>query len=350
VTELVSVYKLNNPFEVVLGLNGRRPIKADLERHHTIIAGSTGSGKTNELHGILCQFFGKNSRFTDVADVYLIDLKDDPHDSLQAWKPLLAGFASIGEDGSIDQAISLLNTIQRLIRTGQQKKRVVLMIDEVAMLTFQAPDATVRKEGERLLTIISSQLRAWGVLICATQHPKWDQVPTAIRYNLSRQVCFMVANRDHAGVILNTRPSEDELPNKPGEFIMRQPGSRQLIHGQAMLVNLPGDIDKVVWACLGDGADSDWRVKLLWDAASQKLAGGKVDGIQKMRKAGTYGQDVLEAAYRNYALAGAFTAPERRGEGYILSADFPTAVGLVKNYIADGSWQQDPKPFTEKEN
>lgn len=344
VSDIVSVHKLK-PFEVVLGFSGPRPIKVDFKKHHTLIGSTTGGGKTNLLNAILIQLFGKGKRFSEDSEVYLIDLKGDENDCLAMWRPLLAGYAEFDEN-EIDNAIRLLLLILDRMENGSENKHIILVIDEVAMLTSQSSDRGQMKTATRILTRVLSQLRSRGTVIMAVQHPRYDVVPTPIRSNADRKIMLPVDGRDHARVVLGgMRPNDSELPERPGEFLLKEPGRRGLTRGQAMLVELPSEIDQTVFANIEDHL-SDQRLKLFHDIVAGKVTGAPIDGVVKVAKTRKdFTQGGVQTAYRNYALAGALSAPERRGQSYVLAVDYHQALSLLKEYISKGNWMQQPDPF-----
>ena len=254
-------------------------------------------------------------------------------------------------EAGIGQAIRLLEEVEQDMRYGDTSKKILLMIDEIAMLTHQAPDRGERASAIRLLTTILSQLRSRGVVIMAVQHPRFDVVPTPIRTNADRKIMFSVDSRDHARVILGMRPNDNELPVQPGEFLLKEPGVRGLIHGQAMLVRLPGDIDATIYANIEDTLEDDARIRLFHDAAANLEAGASILGINKM--APTHkdlGYDYVKNAYRNYGLAGALTPPTTKGQSYLLALPYPMALEALRQYIREGRWSQNADAFLEGNN
>jgi len=348
VSDILTVHpSLTQPMECIIGYNKKRPIKVNFANHHTLIAASTGGGKSNLLNGILIQLFGKGAIFRDTCDVYLIDLKGDERDYLRHWSPLLAGYATYSEN-ELDDAIAVLNLIVDRIMSRQHGKHILLIIDEVAVLTHHSLDRHKMRESIALLTRILSQLRTYGSVIMSAQYPKFDVIPTPIRGNAPRKIMFMVDSRDQAGTILGVRPSESELPVQIGEFLIKEPGTRGFQRGKSMLVDVPREIDQVVFGQITDHL-SEPRLKIFHELSSSLLPGASIPGVQRM--AASYeniSQADLMGWYRNYALAGAFAPPERKGQPYKLAVDWQTGIQLIKTYIASGQWQEQPEAFLDE--
>lgn len=347
-TDITSSYSLN-PFEVVLH-SSRRPIKVDFKKHHTLIAGMTGFGKTNIINLILVQLFGKGVSFSDLCDVYLFDLKGDCDDYLHLWKPLLKGYYSITEDrAGIGGALNVLEAIANEVHTGEKDKHIIVIIDEVAVLTAHAPDKRIRTWGKATLGSLASKLRSRGTLIAATQYPKHDVLPLEIRSNLDRKIGLGVDDRIQADLIWRTIPSDETWPVHPGEFLIREPGRRGLRAGRAMLVRLPEDIERIVGNVMVANGQDDKRLMFFAEIAVGLNVGASIVGVnRRIKDAKELGQDHIPQAkmvvwYRNFALAGALAPPERRGQQYKLAKPYTEALICVRGYINRNEWKEEPE-------
>jgi hypothetical protein len=349
VLEINSAHRLDDPFDVVLGYDGMRVIKVNLRRHHTIIGSTTGAGKTNLINSLLIQLFGRGSVFTSACDVYLIDLKNDEFDYLSMWIPLLAGYATIDSTG-IGPAVDLLSGLVGHMETGRHDKHTILIIDEMAFLTAMATDKDQERLARMLLRRIMSQYRTWGTVIGAVQHAKYDIVPTEIRVNMDRKVALKVESKDHAKTILGYRPEKHELPWEPGQFLLNEPGRRELVSGKCLLVQVPQEIEAII----GNNIESsllNWQEEFFYDMAKGLVPGGPTPGIVKLSKATPYTQTEIQTAKRHFALAGALTPPdEGGGQAYLLAEELPLAIGMVRNYVRMGRWTDVPPAFVKQTN
>lgn len=324
--------------EVIVGFKAkRRPFRINLLESHTLLGATTGGGKTFLLHNILIQLFNKGNKFTSGVDVYICDLKGHPNDMLERWSPVLSGYAKRSADGDISSVLALLRFIDGQLQK-QLPKKIMLFVDEVAVVTQDA-------EGDALLGRIASQLRLNGALIVTIQHPHHTAMKTLIKHNIERRICGIVMNESQGSVILETRVKDDDLPSSRGEFVIREPGHRHLIKVNSRMVDLPGDIDKVVTTVLELSTDHDDRIKLFTDVAGNKETGDSLPGVAKV--SGTWNvagaQHWVMTCYRNFALAGAFEPPEKRGQPYKMAVSYLVGLTLIKQYLADGSWQEDPE-------
>lgn len=350
VSELNIVYRMKG-LEVILGMDKyHRPIRVDLNKYHTLIAGITGSGKTMMLNMIIAQLVGRGSRFFSEYDLYIVDLKNDEKDYLSCWKGVVTGYYSIDENGSTESAILALRDIVNRIHRHPGKKQTVVIIDELAMLTSQAPTTDLRKKGDAVLQRLAAQLRSSGALIVATQRPHFDTIGRGVSGNLDRKICLRVDdNSDSARLVLRHKPRVDATNLRNGEFILKEPGVRDNERvARTMLMNLPGEIDAIIYSVMADKIEQDERLKLFAQIAANIKRGSRVPGVQQMRKTTpNWTLTDLQDAYWNYVRAGAFvnsrTTPDGRATQRLLAEEFPDAVGLVHSYIRQGRWKASPR-------
>lgn len=306
VLDINSFHRLKG-LEVVLGYAGvGRVLKIDLDRYHTIIAGSTGTGKTNILNSIIAQLVQRGPVFLNNYDLYMIDLKSSKEDNLFMWQPVITGYYSIDADGTTASAIEALVQIADEMQHDTTGKRKVVIIDELAMLTSMAPNSDLRKRGQAILMRLAAQLRDKGSLVVATQRPVFDTIPRAISGNLERKVCLRVDdNRDSARLILRHMPKTDATSLLEGEFILKEPGNKNIEQvGRSMLMELPGDIDRVVMSVIDTKSSSDNRLRLFREVANHLDEGGRVSGINRVSKSHDMSAEEIKHFYRNYAHSG----------------------------------------------
>lgn len=323
-----------HPYEITLGKNNGRDFVVNIMSHHTLIGATSGGGKSWLLHSILKQLFDKGRMFYDNTDVYIVDLKGHPRDMFQYWNPVLSGYATRIAN-NLEDAVSMLQTIET--KLGEElDKKILLIVDEVHILTND-------KEGDRLLASIASQLRLNGALILLVQHSQYGIIKTFVRYNIERRICGLVMSRNQAQIILDVRPKEDELPDRVGEYLIREPGKNRLIRVATDKLELPDDITRTVKNVLAVKSENMPEMKLLIDVIGDKKLGDRIVGVRKVAEDLDLpnSQDFVMVAYRNFTRAGIFTSPEKRGGAYTLAvADINEAVTRLKDYLPN--WMTAP--------
>lgn len=353
VTQYESRYRLKL-FEVILSNSSFKLVKADFHSHHTLIGASSGWGKTNLINSILVQLFNKGKKFVDACDVYLIDLKGDENDYLHLWKPVLAGYFSISERNNVmERVIHTLNGIiedmHRRHKEGDSEKRILVIIDEIAMLTTMSSDKAFKGDAIAALNRLSGQLRSRGTIIAATQYPKYDVLPTSSRFNMDRRICLYVNNTSEGQVVLGTKPRPDELATQKGEFLLREPGKPGLIKGHAMLVDIPAEIDRVVYGILDRAIEDDIRLRLFREVTEGREVCEAIVGMNKVYKSMGMSLHEVKVAYRHFALAGAFEPPKtEKGSSYHLLVPYEEGFTMVRRYIEEGNWHNDPESLAGK--
>ncbi len=116
---------------------------------------------------------------------------------------------------------------------------IVVIIDELADLMLVAQDKV-----ETAITRLAALSRAVGIhLILATQRPSVDVITGVIKANFPARVGFKVASVVDSRTILDAKGAEKLLGR--GDMLFIQPGSDNMIRGQAPLI-IDEEINKVV--------------------------------------------------------------------------------------------------------
>jgi len=349
--DYISRFRLK-PLEVVLSHAGERAIRIDLARHHTLVAGMTGFGKTNFINLIMTQLFAKGTAFTNVCEVYLFDLKGEEEDFLHLWGSIPGvHYISLTGDGNIQQAIEILDELARTAHYGKKGRHILVVIDEAAALTTQVHDRHLKSWSKSTLITLAQKLRSRGTLLLATQHPRSDVIDAAITNNMDRKIGFHVDGDTPFDVIFRRRPQRGErLPQQPGEFLLREPGRRGLQFGKMMRVNLPGDVDRVIFGVLSARGIEDKRVHFLGQVIAGLRVGASLPGINKIAKKGSSELSPADVTvyYRNYANASILEAPTAKGQAYTLKVRPEQSYDLLRQFISAGKWQQSPPAFIQK--
>lgn len=347
VLDINSVYRLKG-LEVILGFDHtRRPIRIDLDKYHTLIAGVTHAGKTTALNGIIAQLISR-PYFREEYDLYLLDLKSSKEDYLALWKPVISGYFTIDHRGSSEEAIIALEQIAEQMHRQDSGKKILLIVDELAMLTSQSMDRNLTRMGHAIMQRLSAQIMDRGAILAATQRPHYEVVSRGVSSNLERKICLRVDDQAVAQMILRFKPTTDCISLRNGEFLLKEPGApnREQI-GRTLLMKLPQEIDKTVARLIEIDAESDERLAIFKQAAQLLNCGDTLPGVNReFWKGRGYGTELLRTAYKNYALAGATVAHvDKRNQpnAYLLSEDFKLAYRKVIEYIQQGKWQAAPE-------
>ncbi|THG30564.1 hypothetical protein E6C70_14440 [Glaciibacter flavus] len=150
---------------------------------HTLVAGSSGSGKASIVWGLL---LGLAQPIRDgVVEVWGIDRKGGME--LAMGKPLLTRFAADAQRSVIlleDAVIAMQSRATELAgRTRQHvatsgSPTVVVLIDELAALTAYETDRDLMQRANKALATLASQGRAVGFIVFAClQDPRKETLP-----------------------------------------------------------------------------------------------------------------------------------------------------------------------------
>jgi DNA segregation ATPase FtsK/SpoIIIE, S-DNA-T family len=266
------------------------PIVADLtEMPHLLIAGSTGSGKSVSINGIITSLLYKFSpdqlRFV-MIDPKVVELqqynalphlvvpvvndpkkvilalrwvvnemekryqifarvgvrnirsfnerpKDKPLPKSEPELPLRAKKEKIeaGADGfavEVDEEIVVPRDDDIVI--PEKLSYIVVIIDELADLMLVAP-----ADVEMAIARITQMARAAGIhCIVATQRPSVDVITGVIKANIPARIAFQVAAKVDSRTILDAMGA-DKLLGK-GDMLYLPPGSAKLIRAQGVLI------------------------------------------------------------------------------------------------------------------
>ena len=236
-------------------------IVEDLSRMpHLLIAGTTGSGKSVCINGILVSLLLTRSPH-DVqlilVDPKMVELQmfaNVPHmmlpvvsDMRQATNVLLwatdkmegryelfqragvrniKGYNALGEEG-LKQRLGEEFDPER---TPRHVPYIVMVIDEMADLMMAS-----KKEAELSITRLAQKSRAVGIhVIVATQRPSTDVITGVLKGNLPCRIAFQVASKVDSRVILDSMGAEKLLGQ--GDMLYTPPQSSQIKRVQGALV------------------------------------------------------------------------------------------------------------------
>jgi energy-coupling factor transporter ATP-binding protein EcfA2 len=198
---------------------------------HLLIAGTTGSGKSEALNTILAgltKFYGP-----DEVRLQLIDPKGTELDHLSDSE-YVDGEIGWDEEDAInilsrsveemqaryvkfkERKVRSLSDYNRVVGDEQKIARWVLVLDEYADLTSE-PEA--KKTIEASLKRLAQKARAAGIhVIIATQKPDASVISTNLRSNLPAQLALRVKSANESRVIMDD-PGAESLAGKGDAFL-----------------------------------------------------------------------------------------------------------------------------------
>ncbi|EHJ07731.1 DNA translocase FtsK [Staphylococcus simiae] len=222
----------NNKLEVGLGRDiSGDPITVQLdEMPHLLVAGSTGSGKSVCINGIITSIL-LNAKPHEVKlmlidpkmvelNVYngiphlLIPVVTNPHKAAQALEKIVAEMERRYDlfQHSSTRNIKGYNAFIRKQNQELDEKQaelpyIVVIVDELADLMMVAG-----KEVENAIQRITQMARAAGIhLIVATQRPSVDVITGIIKNNIPSRIAFAVSSQTDSRTIIGTGGAEKLL-------------------------------------------------------------------------------------------------------------------------------------------
>jgi len=232
------------PLALGVDISGH-PVVVDLARMpHLLIAGTTGSGKSVGVNGMICSMLMtyspkdlrlimvdpkmlELSMYNDIPHL-LVPVVIDPHKAAKAlaWavyemerRYRLMSEAKVRNLEGYNKAVSKVTDAERL-------PYIIIVIDELADLMMVAG-----KEVEQSICRLAQKARAAGLhLILATQRPSVDVITGLIKANLPTRISFQVSSRIDSRTILDSMGAEQLLGH--GDSLLLS-GGRDLrrVHG-----------------------------------------------------------------------------------------------------------------------
>lgn len=233
----------SSPLLLPLGVDTRgNPVVNDLEpMPHLLIAGTTRSGKSVALHGILCSLLFRTS--PSEVRLLLLDPKRNEFTHYDHVPHLLAPVVIQTNQAVVAlqwMTVEMESRYQRMngigVRNlaGWRMKRaehdqlgcsnalipevpplLVVVVDELADLMLQSDKAV-----EGSLVRLAQMGRAAGIhLVLATQRPSRDVLTGLIKSNIPARLSFKVTSAMDSRIILDTGGAENLLGRGDGLFI-----------------------------------------------------------------------------------------------------------------------------------
>jgi len=210
---------------------------------HLLIAGSTGSGKSVAIHGLMVSLLYRNSpdnlRFllVDPKRVELSAYSGIPHllapVITDAKKTILALKWAVSE---MERRYELLQAAKardihsyQAIKTSGENPMpyIVIVIDELADIM-----ATYPRELEASIVRLAQMSRAVGIhLIVSTQRPSVEVITGLIKANITSRIAFQVASQVDSRTILDMAGAEKLLGNGDMLFLSGDTSKPKRIQG-----------------------------------------------------------------------------------------------------------------------
>ncbi|MET0730906.1 MAG: DNA translocase FtsK, partial [Solirubrobacterales bacterium] len=214
---------------------------------HTIVAGTTGSGKSGCINAILCSVLMHASPnevrmvLVDPKRVELNHYERLPHLLTPVvTNPRLAANVLGNLIGEMESRYAVMGEARarNLVELNRARKRagesplphILCVIDELADLMMVAP-----AEVEDSIIRLAQKSRAVGIhLLLATQRPSTDVITGTIKVNIPARIAFSVASQVDSRVILDQGGAESLLGQ--GDMLFRPVGTSKLQRIQGAFV------------------------------------------------------------------------------------------------------------------
>ncbi len=206
------------------------------QKVHFLIGGTTGSGKTNHSHNLICSSLLMNKNISMV----IIDIKNDLNMYKEIdnvlWINEINKIVELTELLIIDlkKRSNLFSTVPFCKdietynnKTGDNIPYIVLFVEEIAEIQSQAS-----KEQWKIIEgnfeSIAQLSRSLGYrVIFSTQKPNVDIISTIIKGNCPTRLCFKVLNKIESNVILDN--GNGSKISQVGQYIYQHYGIEKII-------------------------------------------------------------------------------------------------------------------------
>ncbi|ARJ51725.1 DNA translocase FtsK [Staphylococcus lutrae] len=257
-------FPTTNKLEVALGRDiSGEPVTAELNKMpHLLVAGSTGSGKSVCINGIITSIL-LNAKPHEVKlmmiDPKMVELNvyngiphlltpvvTNPHKAAQALEKVVAEmerrydlFQHSGTRNIEGFNAFVAQKNKELAEKEPLLPYIVVIVDELADLMMVAG-----KDVETAITRITQMARAAGIhLIIATQRPSVDVITGLIKNNIPSRIAFAVSSQTDSRTIIDSGGAEKLLGKGDMLFIKNGGSTRTRVQGAFLSDN---EVQKVV--------------------------------------------------------------------------------------------------------
>jgi hypothetical protein len=234
----------NSKIPVGVDMNGmlRFADFAQPEHSHLLVAGTTGSGKSEWLRTMLAGLLVSNT--PDTLRFVLIDPKRNAFLSLRSSpyllrpivfpdsEPVSKVLESLAEE--MDRRYRLLaesgsdNLAEHVQRTGQSLPRIICVCDEYADLLKRDHDE--KKAIEHQINRLGAKARAAGIhLTLATQQPSRETIRGALDANIPARISLKTSSPIESRMLLATNGAENLLGH--GDLLFKDIGDPVRLQG-----------------------------------------------------------------------------------------------------------------------
>jgi hypothetical protein len=199
---------------------------------HMMIAGFTGSGKSNYVNSLICTLISLHS--PEDVRLILVDLKDGIEFSSYARVPHLHGemVDTVSKLADRLEELEAVMTDRNRMMRGKAKSlgeykakypeekvpRLVVIIDEVASIIGQGEST---KRVNHSLRQLTAKGRAAGIhIILSTQRPSVDVIDGGVKVNLAARLVGRMPSHVDSLTVLGTGDAKD-ISNVPGRMILQ---------------------------------------------------------------------------------------------------------------------------------
>jgi S-DNA-T family DNA segregation ATPase FtsK/SpoIIIE len=261
--DVFSEYPDANDWSLPVGLGkdiSGRAVFFDLaEMPHLLVAGTTGSGKSVMLNGLLTSLLLTTDPrqvkmvLVDPKRVELSQFARVPHlitpvvtDVKKAANALSWAVSEMERRYEVLERMGVRSLEGYNDRAEKQMPYVVIVIDELADLMMTAAakveDAVIR---------LAQKARAVGIhLVVATQRPSVDVITGMIKANVPSRIAFAVSSQIDSRVILDTSGAEALLGQ--GDMLFKPVSALRPSRVQGAYIS-ESEVDHVVSACIEAG-------------------------------------------------------------------------------------------------
>lgn len=264
-----------------------KPVIADLaEMPHLLIAGTTGSGKTVCVNGIILSILFNASpqevKFL-MIDPKMVELA--PYNKLpHLLTPVVTDHKKVAAalgwvTSEMDERYRLLakEGVRNIDAYNQKKQKlpyIVVIIDELADLMMVARDQI-----ESAIARLAQLSRAVGIhLVLATQRPSVDVITGVIKANFPARISFKVASKVDSRTVLDMNGSEKLLGR--GDLLFLQPGQAKPVRAQSSFLK-DREIENVL-DFIKKQAQPAYDGAILQEQEQVQLGGGDKDELYDM--------------------------------------------------------------------
>ncbi len=238
-----------------------RKVYGDISKMiHMLVAGSSGSGKSEFLKSLIISMIYKYSPeelrlilidpkktefvlYNNLPHLMVNEIITEPNKAVQSlnWAigEMNRRYSLFEQMSRSGQYVVNLDQYNEHMEKGSRLPKIVIIIDELADLMLAA-----KKEMEDRIQNLTQKARAAGIhLIVATQRPSTDVITGVIKSNLATRMAFGVASDVDSRVILDQTGAQKLLGK--GDFLYTMPGVNVPVRVQSAYL-MPEEAQRIV--------------------------------------------------------------------------------------------------------